>query len=94
MSYKLINEALSDIDTLRYGNKKFPKVSSNKIDNLRGEERQGDYDEITEIYALGVDNLHIKLEIRTDSYGDGERVHGISIVTPIVKQVTDFEPVK
>ena len=94
MSYKLINEALSDISSLRYGNKKFPKVSTNTIDNLRGDERQGEYNEIIEIYSLGQDDLHIKLELRTDSYGDSESVHSVSIVKPIVKQVTDFEPLK
>lgn len=95
MSYKLINEALSDISSLRYGHKKFPKVSSNttgNIDDYNGS--QGDYNEIVEIYSLGTDNLHIKLELRTDSYGSNEFVHSVSIVSPIIKQVTDFEPVK
>ena len=94
MSYKLINEALSDINSLRYGNKKFPKVSANTVDNLRGEDRQGEYNEITEIYSLGEDNLHIKLELRSDSYGDNESIHSVSIVTPIQKTVTDFITIK
>jgi hypothetical protein len=93
MSYKLINEALSSIDNLRYGNKKFPKVSTNTVDNLRGVESQGDYNEIIEIYSLGEDNLHIKLELRSDSYGENELIHSVSIVSPIQKTVTDFEPV-
>lgn len=90
MSYELINEALSNIPQLRYG-KKFQKVASNIVDNLRGGESQGDYDEIIEIYSLGVDNLHIKLELRTDSYGENEFVHAIKIVKPVVKTITDFE---
>lgn len=90
MDYKLINEALSNIPQLRYG-KKFQKVASNKIDNLRGGESPGDYDEIIEIFSLGVDDLHIKLEMRTDSYGDNEFVHSIKIVKPVVKTITDFE---
>ena len=32
--------------------------------------------------------------MRTDSYGDNEFVYSIQIVRPIVKQVTDFEPIK
>lgn len=94
MNYKLINEALSDISSLRYGNKKFKKVLNSKVDNLRGGESQGDFNEIVEIYSLGEDDLHLKLELRTDSYGDNEFVHSIQIVKPIVKQVTDFEPIK
>lgn len=90
MSYKKINEALSDIDALRSG-RKFTKVSENIVDNLRGREQQGEYNEIIEIYSLGEDDLHIKLCLRSDSYGDNESVYSIQIVKPIVKQVTDFE---
>ena len=94
MNYKLINEALSDLSSLRYNHSKFKKVSDNKIDNLKGRESQGDYDEIIEIYSLGEDDLHLKLVLRTDSYGDNEFVSSIQIVRPVVKQVTDFEPIK
>ncbi len=94
MSYKLINEALSDIEGLRYNHKTFKKVSNELIDNLRGDDRQGEYNEVIEIYSLGADDLHIKLTLRTNSYGYDEAVHSIQIVKPIVKQVTDFEPVK
>lgn len=93
MSYSVINEALSDIESLRYNSKKFKKISNSLIDNLRGDERQGEYNEIIEVYSLGIDDLHIKLTLRTDSYGDNEFVHSIQIVKPVVKQVTDFETV-
>lgn len=94
MSLEKINEALSDIDCLRYGHKKFKKVSSNIIDNLRGDERQGEYNEIIEVYSLGINDLHIKLTLRTDSYGSDETVYSVQIVKPVIKQVTDFEPIK
>lgn len=93
-NYSVINEALSDIPSLRYNHKKFKKVSDQLIDNLRGREEQGEYNERIEVYSLGVDDLHIKLSLRTDSYGDNESVTSIQIVRPIVKQVTDFEAVK
>lgn len=93
MNYKLINEALKDIEALRYNNKKFKKVSNSIVDNLRGDDRQGEYNEIIEIYELGEDDLHIKLVLRSDSYGDNESVHSIQIVKPVVKQVTDFETI-
>lgn len=84
MSYKLINEALNDIPKLRY-NHRFSKITTNTVDN------EDDYSETTEIYSLGQDNLHIKLVLRTDSYGDNEFVHSVQIVKPIIKQITDFE---
>ena len=93
MNYKLINEALKDISLLRWKHPKFNKVSDSKIDNLRGGESQGEYDELIEVYSLGEADLHLKLVLRTDSYGDNEYVHSIQIVKPIVKQVTDFESV-
>jgi len=93
MNLKLINEALSNIEALRHNHKKFKKVSDNTIDNLRGEERQGEYNEIIEVYSLGQDDLHIKLVLRTDSYGDNESVQSVQIVKPIIKQVTDFETI-
>lgn len=95
MDYKLINEALSDINTLRYNGMKgkFTKVTNEKVDNLRGGESQGEYDEIIEIYSLGQDDLHLKLTLRTDSYGDNENIVSVQIVKPIVKQVTDFQAI-
>lgn len=93
MNYKLINEALENIYKLRYNHPKFKKVSENTIDNLKGEVRQGENNEIIEIYSLGEKDLYLKLTLRTDSYGDNESVHSIQIVKPIVKQVTDFEPI-
>lgn len=95
MSYKLINEALSDIDSLRHGHKKFPKVSTHKEGNVDSNEgSQGEYNEITEVYSLGEDNLHLKLVLRTNSYGYDEAVYSVAIVKPVIKQVTDFETVK
>ena len=94
MNYKLINEALSDLGSLRYNLKKFRKVSSQTIiDNLRGDERQGEYNETIEIYSLAEDDLHLKLVLRTNSYGEDESVHSIQVVKPTVKQVTDFEAI-
>ena len=91
MDFTLINEALSDIPKLRWNHSKFKKVVETQIDNLRGQEIQGEYNEIVEIYSLGQDDLHLKLVLRTDSYGDGEHVHSVKIVKPVVKTVTDFE---
>lgn len=95
MDYKLINEALSNIYTLRYNGMKgkFTKVLEERVDNLRGGESQGEYDEIIEIYSLGKDDLHLKLTFRTDSYGENESIISIQVVKPIIKQVTDFQAI-
>lgn len=92
MDYKVINEALSNIDNLRTS-KKFKKVVDSTVDNLKGGESQGEYNEITEVYSLGVSDIHIKLILRTDSYGYNEFVYGVQIVKPVIKQVTDFEAI-
>lgn len=94
MDYALINEALKDIEILRRNRHGiFKRITKSTIDNLMGKESQGDYNEIIEIYYLGKDDLHIKLTLRTDSYGDGEYLHSVQIVKPVTKQVTDFEPI-
>ena len=85
MSYQLINEALKDIPDLRYSHNKFNRVTK--------EIREDEYNETTEVYSLGEDDLHIKIVLRSDSYGDNESVHSVQIVKPVVKQVTDFETV-
>lgn len=87
MNYKLINEALKDIGALRY-NKRFTKVST-KTTQEGGYE--GSYGEIIEIYELGEDDLHIKLVLRSDSYGENESIHSVQIVKPVVKTIQDFE---
>jgi hypothetical protein len=92
MNYKLLNEALSDISTLRRGTK-YPKVLESKIDNLQGSSSQGEYDEYIEVYSLG-DNIYIKLVLITDSYGDNETLNSIQLVKPIERLVTDFEIIK
>lgn len=93
MNYKLINEALSDINSLRNKHKKFKRVSEKTIDNLGGYGSRGEYNETIEIYSLGVDDLHLKLILRTDSYGNDESVYSIQIVKPVQKTVTDFETI-
>lgn len=89
----IINEALSQISEIE-SNKKFPRVSTAIVDNLRGHESQGEYNEHISIYSLGVDDLHIKIVEFTDSYGDGRYINSIQIVTPVKKEVTDFVTVK
>jgi hypothetical protein len=82
MSYNIINEALADIPNLRRNSTKFKKVQYKANGNLDG---------VTEIYSLGIDDLHIKLVVYSDSYGNEESVRSIQIVKPKVVKITDFE---
>lgn len=89
MNYKLINEALQDIGALRSG-RRFTKVSAASQENG---EHQGSYTDTVEVYALGEDDLHIKVVLRSDSYGENDDVISIQLVKPVVKQITDFETI-
>lgn len=87
-NYKLINEALSDIPNLKY-DKKFKIVATQK--NQEGE-YEGSYSSEINVYDIGSDTF-LKVEIRTDSYGENEFVHSIQIVKPITKTITDYESI-
>jgi hypothetical protein len=53
---------------------------------------QGEEDSYYNIYKiLSEDNLFLKIEIYTDSYGNGEAVRGAQIVKGVKKTVTIFE---
>ena len=43
-----------------------------------------------EVYKLPFDGLFLKLDIKTDSYGDHERISGMEFVKPIKKEVTAY----
>lgn len=89
MNYKLINEALQDIDILRSG-RKFTKVSAASQENG---EHEGSYTDTVEVYALGEDDVYIKVVLRSDSYGENTALISIQLVKPVVKQITDFETI-
>ena len=90
-----INELLKDFSTIRniYGGSKFTKVATqiiSEIDSSYGEGEQGFEGQTFEIYQYG--EIFIKLDIRSDSYGDNEHIAGLQFVKPIVKSVESFEP--
>ncbi len=89
MDYKELNEILSDLTSLRKGQKASVQVVK-KIDEDEGEQGQSGLS--YEIYNTPIDGVYVKLKIETDSYGDDERVTGIQFVKPVKKEITDFEP--
>ena len=89
MNYKQLNEVFKSLRNI-----KLKKVSTNQSDNFYSEKNQGDEGVRIDVYELGFDVLYLKVTTISDSYGDNESIDSIQFVKPIVKQVTDFEPVK
>lgn len=90
MKIEEVNEILSGLTEYELSNK-YSKISESQPDNYYSEKYDGDNSEKIIIYRLGIEDWHLKLTLRTDSYGDNEIVAGVRFVKPIIKQVTDFE---
>lgn len=76
MNYKKINNLLGDLIKLR----------NNKIETIPGE----DYSSITyEICKTDEEDIFIKIEIYSNSYGE-EEVRGIEFVKPVDKKVINY----
>lgn len=91
MDYKKLNEMLKDLNKLRNSSK---MVEKPVVKDLNGREEQGESSEIYEIYPTDEKDIFIRLTINSDSYGDNEFVNGIEFVSPIQRQVTNYESVK
>jgi len=91
MELSLLNDILKDFNILRRDKSKL--VSTNVIKGGPNDEDMEDEEGISyEVYQILKDTF-IQLEIRTDSYGDNERVFGIKFVKPINKSVTLFDTI-
>lgn len=93
----VVNEILENLENIRgsYGNKTFKKISQEtiyEINNSYGDGEQGAEGQSYEIYEYK--GMFIKLDVRTDSYGDNEFVRGVQFVEPIEKTVLVYEPIK
>jgi len=60
---------------------------------VHGEGEQGVEGLKYEIYQLPFDDLFLKIEIRTDSYGDNERVESIQFAIASEKVVKVYDPI-
>ena len=93
MDYKRINEILSDLSE-RGLEKKFKQVSTETPRNYWNEKSEGGEDIKTEVYEFDKEeNIFLKIQRRTDSYGDNETLFSISFVKPVEIKVTAYEPV-
>lgn len=92
MEIKQINEILKNV--FNYPSSKgYTKVLDEKPSTYHEEKYQGTEDTRIEIWDLHQDNLLVKLDYTTDSYGDNERLTNIQFVKPITKSVTDYESI-
>lgn len=91
MDYKKLNAMLKDLNALRNSSK---MVEKTVVKDLSGREEQGKSNEIYEIYPTDEKDIFIRLTINSDSYGCNEFVNGVEFVSPVQKQVTNYESVK
>ena len=89
---KILNSLLKDLSSIRT---RFKKESVEVVkDAQNGELYQGEYGQSFEVYKNLELGVYIKLEIRTDSYGCNDYVHGVTFVNPVEKLVTIYEEIK
>jgi len=88
MNYKKLNEIFKNLNNIT-----LKKVSSNQSKNFYEQKDQGEEGEQIDIYNLGFDDMFLKVITASDSYGTELGVTSLQFVKPIIKQVTDFEPV-
>jgi anaerobic ribonucleoside-triphosphate reductase len=91
VDFKQLNEMLSNLNNIRYGSKGYKRVQEkveHKVDV--NYERQGEEGLSYEVYSTPYPELYIRLEVKTDSYGDNEHVSGIQFVEPKEKVIQEF----
>ena len=81
MDYRKINDILRDIGSLR--NKKIETIQP---------QYEGDSIHY-EICSTDKDDIFVKIQISTDSYGGSESITGIEFVKPVEKRVYNYEPI-
>lgn len=93
-----INELLGNLRNLRHNPKlKFIEkvdVNTSISDDSYGDGRMGEEDTYYEIYEIvGENDLFLKVNWYTDSYGGNEAIEGIEFVKPKETRVTDYEKI-
>jgi len=106
MDLKKINLVLANVTVIRnQPNKYYPLPSelkgTTRVETKVEKETNGEGEQGVEgvegvkyeIYQLPFDDLFLKIEIRTDSYGYNERVESIQFARATEKMVIQYEPV-
>jgi hypothetical protein len=84
-----INEILSDLEGIRRGNNRVEKIVEKEIEYNYAQ--QGEEDLVYEVYKTADPKTFVKLEIRTDSYGENERITSIQFVGKVSKTISVYE---
>jgi len=94
MNYAELNKITKDLEFFRRKSKMEQKIVVHEIDGNDGGS-QGEEGIYYEIYAIPQieDDLFIKFEMRTDSYGYNDRIVGFEFVRPTEKIVKVFESI-
>lgn len=93
ISIKVLNELLSKETKRKYKVSQLP--GHNGIDGNNSDGEQGEYNETFEFYQHPEmsKNIFLKITMRTDSYGDNDRIHNIQFVEGREKTITVYEPI-
>ena len=90
MELSKINQLLFDIDYIGDNNPELLFIEKQEI----GSEYE-DQERYYKIFKIKSENdLFLRIEYYTDSYGEGELIKGVSFVKPTETKVTAYEPVK
>jgi hypothetical protein len=93
MNYAELNKITKDLEFFRRKSKMEQKIVVHEItDDVGSQGEEGIYYEVYAIPQIE-DNLFIKFEIRTDSYGCNDRLVGFEFVRPTEKIVKAFESI-
>lgn len=104
MDLKKINLVLANITKIRNNSNRYNKLPDElngitRVETKVEKEINGEYGEQGEeglkyeTYQLPFDDLFLRLEIRTDSYGYNERVEAIQFAKVTEKTVTVYETI-
>lgn len=85
-----VNDILEEL-SIQSLKRKYTLVAEEEDSNYGEELEQCEYSYKTHIFRLGIDDLHLKVVDKCDSYGDYQGITSIKVVRPVIKQITDFE---
>lgn len=87
MDISQINEVLSNLSEYNL-EKKFTKVLSEQPNDYYSE---GEESTKVDVYKLGVEDWHLKVNVTRDSYGDNPTITSIKFVKPTIKTIETYE---
>ena len=93
LSLSKINEVLLKVTNEYTAQQYYKKVAEEKDSNYGQEVYQGGETYKRVIYDIGEKDIFVKVTYAYDSYGNNEYLSQIQFVSPVIKSVTDYEPI-